>query len=352
MDRYLIGTHIEAFPYEETKISIYNKNTDKTFILGEKESSVFKLMNGTNTAEDIHSECPFYTVDEIKSLAAAFDEIGLFTTKERRINPFKIKVRLFNPNSIFSENGLITTCMHYLICLGAPSAFLIGTLLIWLNGADIFEFIQSSADVLASASFKDIILIVLLSLLCLALHETAHMITARHYGVNVPEIGVMLYFLIPCAYTNISGINLLREKSKRIIVLLSGTFMNIGIIGICFLISTLSNYANIIVYCSALIIINFGTVFMNTIVLLKFDGYYILETLLDEPGLREKARAYSLCIIKIILSLNKENKRLLKAALKIKPDIIEHTVYLIYTVISVAYVPFIMLSTVIPFFSK
>ena len=32
----------------------------------------------------------------------------------------------------------------------------------------------------------------------------------------------MLYFLVPCAYTSISGINLLENKRKRIVVLLAG----------------------------------------------------------------------------------------------------------------------------------
>ena len=68
MEKYLIGSHIEAYPYEEDKLNIFNKNTGKTFVLGDKESQVFRLMNGANTVEDIHNRCPFYTAEEIMRL--------------------------------------------------------------------------------------------------------------------------------------------------------------------------------------------------------------------------------------------------------------------------------------------
>ena len=36
MKMHQIGSHIEAYPHEETKLSIYNKSTGKTFVLGER----------------------------------------------------------------------------------------------------------------------------------------------------------------------------------------------------------------------------------------------------------------------------------------------------------------------------
>lgn len=60
----------------------------------------------------------------------------------------------------------------------------------------------------------DVIVIYIGFIACLMIHELSHTIAARHYGVNVPEIGIMLYFFIPCAYTNISGINLLKSKKE------------------------------------------------------------------------------------------------------------------------------------------
>lgn len=349
MERYFIGTHIEAFPYEDTKLSIYNRNTGKTFVLGERESQVFKLMNGINTAKDIHIQCPFYTIEEIEKLAAAFSEIGLFEKQKRRFNPFKIKFRLFNPNKLFTENDIITKIFHYIICVGAPALFLIAFFAMRLINQNPVGYMSAALAAFSSITLLDVVIITLLSFACLALHEVGHMITARRYGVNVPEIGVMLYFLIPCAYTNITGINLLKNKGKRLVVLLSGTLVNIGLIGICYLIMAFSKSPYVGMYCLALIIVNLGTIFMNTMVLIKFDGYYVMETILDEPKLRENAISHIINLVRISFGRNVEAKKAFKETMKNDSTILMHVTYCVYAMLSVAYVPFIMLNTVIPF---
>lgn len=349
MEKYLIGSHIEAYPYEENKLNIFNKSTGKTFVLGEKESQVFKLMNGANTVEDIHDQCPFYSVEDIMKLADAFSEIGLFEKKKSRFNPLKIKLRLFNPNRLFAKNATVTKVSHYMICIGAPVLFLIAFFAMRLLNPDPVLYMGTSLAAFSSIRLVDIVVIAILSLVCLALHEVGHMITARRYGVNVPEIGVMLYFLIPCAYTNITGINLLKSKGKRLVILLSGTLVNIGLIGVCYLIMALSSSAVVGMYCLALIIVNLGTIFMNTMVLIKFDGYYVMETILDEPKLRENAIGHIVNLFKVSVSRNVDAKRAFRETVKNDSAMLMHITYCVYAVLSVSYVPFIMLNTVIPF---
>ena len=42
----MIESHIEIFPYEKNKTNIFNKDTGKTYLIGEKESGVLKLLDG------------------------------------------------------------------------------------------------------------------------------------------------------------------------------------------------------------------------------------------------------------------------------------------------------------------
>lgn len=350
MDKYFIGSHIEAYPYEENKLNIFNKSTGKTFVLGEKESQVFQLMNGANTIEDIHEQCPFYSAEDIMKLAHAFSEIGLFEKKKNRFNPLKIKLRLFNPNRLFAENALVTKVLHHMICIGAPVLFLIAFFAMRLLNPDPVIYMGAPLAAFSSIKVVDIAMISVLSLMCLALHEVGHMITARRYGVNVPEIGVMLYFFIPCAYTNITGINLLKNKGKRLVVLLSGTLVNIGLIGVCYLIMALSYSSVVGMYCLALIIVNLGTIFMNTMVLIKFDGYYVMETIMDESKLRENAIGYIINLFKLAISRNADAKKAFRETVKDDSAMLMHITYCVYAFLSVSYVHFIMLNTVIPFF--
>ena len=349
MEKYLIASHIEAYPFEETKLNIYNRDTGKTFVLGEKESQVFKLMNGANTVEDIQAECEFYTVEEINNLAQAFKEIGLFDKSKKKFNPLKIKLRLFNPNKFFKADGFFTKAVHYAICIGSPLLALISLLVMRFVNQNPVEHITKSLEALSAISVTEVVVLAIGALICLAMHEFAHMITARRYGVNVPEIGVMLYFLVPCAYTDISGINLLKNKGQRMVVLLSGSLVNLGLMGLFYTALALTDSALIGAYCISLILVNFGMIFMNTMVLIKFDGYYILETLLDEPKLRENAMGHTLGFVKIMFSKNKEAKKSLSVIKNDSGAFLQHTAYCVYAVLSMLYVPFIMLNTVVPF---
>ena len=349
MKMYQIGSHIEAYPHEDTKLSIYNKSTGKTFVLGEKESGVFKCLNGANSVDDVHAACPYYTREEIEQLISAFAEIGLFESGKRKFNPLKIKMRLFNPNKFMKEEGLITKLLHCFILFGWAIALIAGVLMFRWSVADPAIYVANVLLEFSKIGVWDIVLLVLISLVCLSLHEFAHMITARRYGVNVPEIGVMLYFLIPCAYTNITGINLLKSKGKRLMVLLSGSLVNLGIIGTCFVLMAMVPSPVIGMYGAIIILVNLGTIFMNTLVLLKFDGYYVLETILDEPGLREKAITHLLGYFRLLTGKNKEEKMAFTLKLKDDNTLLWHLTYCFYALLSLAYIPFVLFNTIIPF---
>lgn len=349
MKTYQVGSHIEAYPHEDTKISIYNTNTGKTFVLGEKESSVFKFLNGANTLDDIHQACPFYSKEDIEKLISAFEQIGMFEIIKKKFNPFKIKLRLFNPNRLMKEESLITKLLHYMILAGGPLLLLVGILFFRGNVDNPEMFLSGVMAEFAHLRVVNIIVFVAIALVSLALHEFAHMITARKYGVNVPEIGVMLYFLIPCAYTNITGINLLKSKGKRLTVLLSGSVTNLGVIGICLAAAALIKSPVLGMYASVAILFNLGAIIMNTMVLLKFDGYYILETILDEPKFREKAISHMLGYIKMTFSKNKEAKQAFNNSIDNNGAFLIHITYCFYAVLSLSYVPFVLLNTVVPF---
>jgi len=349
MEMYQIGSHIEAYPHEESKLSIYNRSTGKTFVLGEKEAGVFKCLNGANSIEDIQLKCPYYSFDEIEKLINAFAGIGLFESAKKRFNPLKIKMRLFNPNRMLKDDSLVTKILHYLILFAWPIVLVAGLVFFRMSMNNPMLYVSEVLYEFSKINVWDIVLLVVLALISLSLHEFAHMITARRYGVNVPEIGIMLYFLIPCAYTNITGINLLKSKGKRLWVLLSGSFVNLGIIGICFTLMALIQSPAMGMYGTIIILVNLGTIFMNTMLLLKFDGYYILETILDEPGLREKSISHLLGFCKVVFAKKTKEKDNLLSTLKDEGALLLHLTYCVYAILSLVYIPFVLVNTVVPF---
>ena len=348
----MTGSHVEAYPLEEDKLQIFNRNTGKTYTLGKKESNVYQLLNGANTVDDISRQCSFYTRQEIDALIKAFSDLGFFEKAKMKFNPFKIKLRLFNPNKLMSTNSSFTKLFHYTILFACPLILITGIIMNRILINDLMSFYGQAMTGIRELGIAGWILIAFLSLLSLALHECAHMITARKYGVNVPEMGVMLYFLVPCAYTNITGINLLKSKTKRLIVLASGSLVNFAIIGICSIVMGTTASKELVSYAAALALANIGTIFLNLMVLLKFDGYYALEVILDEPKLRENAISAVVSSVRTLFAGKKEEKAAFRQMIGEPENTLRYVMYSIYFIFSTGYIPVIMLNTIVPFLTR
>lgn len=345
----MIESHIEIFPYEKNKINIFNKDTGKTYLIGEKESGVLKLLDGNHSIYDIEEKCPYYTKEEIEKLIEEFAKIGLFKKINSNKNILKIKKRIVNPNSFINSKSICTKILYKLIMCGCPIMFLIGVLgNIWFmrTSTDSMGIVTEIMNEYLHFRVIDILLLYIYFGVCLFFHEFAHAVTARYYGVNVPEIGVMLYYFLPCAYTNISGINLLENKNQRLVILVSGNLVNVGLIGFMYIIMPFVSL-HTAAYLLGLIILNFGTIFMNGMIFLKFDGYYIMEVLVDEIQLKEKSIIYFRQLIAMLINGEKSSYRRFKEEMKInQSQYLMNGVYLIYLLLSVIYVPFAIINAV------
>lgn len=343
----MIESHIEIFTYEKNKTNIFNKDTGKTYLIGEKESGVLKLLDGNHSIFDIAERCPYYTQEEIERLIGEFAQIGLFKKTNSNKNILKLKKRIINPNSFINPKSFGTKTLYKLIMFGCPIMFLVGVLgNVWFMRKSMvsMEIVSEIINEYLHFGMIDILLLYIFFGGCLFLHEFAHAITARYYSVNVPEIGVMLYYFLPCAYTNISGINLLKNKNQRLVVLISGNLVNVGLIGLMYMAIPFVS-SHIAAYLLALILLNIGTVFMNGMIFLKFDGYYIMEVLVDEIQLKEKSITYFRQLITMVANRDKSfYHRFQEEMRNSQSQYLTNWVYLIYLLLSAAYIPFAIIN--------
>ena len=230
---------------------------------------------------------------------------------------------------------------------GCPIMFLVGVLgNVWFMRKSMvsMEIVSEIINEYLHFRMIDILLLYIFFGGCLFLHEFAHAVTARYYSVNVPEIGVMLYYFLPCAYTNISGINLLKNKNQRLVVLISGNLVNVGLIGLMYMAIPFVS-SHIAAYLLALILLNIGTVFMNGMIFLKFDGYYIMEVLVDEIQLKEKSITYFRQLITMVVNRDKSfYHRFQEEMRNSQSQYLTNWVYLIYLLLSAAYIPFAIIN--------
>jgi len=127
------------------------------------------------------------------------------------------------------------------------------------------------------------------------LHEVAHGLACKHYGGSVREMGLMfLYYVQPVPYCDTSSSYLFPLKRQKIVVQLAGTLGSVvASAWLALLLWLLPPF--VAVYPALLVGFGLNTgyaVLLNSLPLIKLDGYYALADALELPNLRERAFDY------------------------------------------------------------
>jgi putative peptide zinc metalloprotease protein len=133
-----------------------------------------------------------------------------------------------------------------------------------------------------------------ISLACVKIiHEFGHGLTAKHYGGEVHEMGMLFLVLTPALYCDVTDSWLLPSKWKRIWISAAGIYVE------CFL-ASLATF--VWWYCepgllkslmmATMFICSVNTIMFNANPLLRYDGYYVMADYLEIPNLRIKSTQF------------------------------------------------------------
>lgn len=192
---------------------------------------------------------------------------------------------LFDPDRLFSglaprlwflwTRGFVVV---WAVCVMAAAAVL------WANQDSLVSSFRQGLR------WETLILVWLTLLLVTACHEFAHGLTCKHHGGEVHEIGVLLLFLMPCLYCNVSDAWLFKEKSKRLWVTFAGGYFELFLWALAVFVWRLTLPGGLLSHlaCVVLSVCAVRTLF-NFNPLIKLDGYYLLSDCLEMPNLQQRA---------------------------------------------------------------
>lgn len=125
------------------------------------------------------------------------------------------------------------------------------------------------------------------------IHEFGHGLTAKHYGSEVHEMGLLFLVLTPALYCDVTDSWLLPNKWKRIWIAAAGIYVE------CFL-ASIATFAwwysepglfqSLML--STMFICSVNTIMFNANPLLRYDGYYVMADWLEIPNLRLKSTQF------------------------------------------------------------
>ena len=125
------------------------------------------------------------------------------------------------------------------------------------------------------------------------IHEFGHGLTAKHFGGEVHEMGMLFLVLTPALYCDVTDSWLLPSKWKRIWISAAGIYVE------CFLASlatfvwwnTEQGLLNSLSL-ATMFICSVNTILFNANPLLRYDGYYVMSDYLEIPNLRVKSTQF------------------------------------------------------------
>jgi len=130
-------------------------------------------------------------------------------------------------------------------------------------------------------------------LLTMVAHEFAHALTCRQFGGQVREMGVMLIYLQPAFYCNVSDAWLIAEKARRIWVALAGPWLDMVLWALATLVWRISDADGWLHFTALVVMLSTAArTLINLNPLIKLDGYYLLSDAVELPNLRARAFGY------------------------------------------------------------
>lgn len=254
-------------------------------------------------------------------------------TLQKISNPLAIKLPLLDPDAQLDciapkLKFLYQRSVAYLIFALIATALYLSILNSHRIEAALGDHILQPSNLVAMA-----ILYVLLK----ALHEFAHALTVKVWGGEVHEVGISLLVLAPIPYVDATAAWQFKDKSKRVIVSAMGIIAELVVASVAIFIWLAAEPGLLKSTCLNLAVIaSISTVAFNANPLLKFDGYYVLQDLIEIPNLYAKSKQYFLYLLQ---------RYLLGAQLEHSPsqDSNERMWLLLYAVAAFFYRLFLML---------
>ena len=125
------------------------------------------------------------------------------------------------------------------------------------------------------------------------IHEFGHGLTAKHFGGEVHEMGMLFLVLTPALYCDVTDSWLLPNKWNRIWISAAGIYVECFLASIatfvwCYSEPGLLNSLSM----ATMFICSINTVLFNANPLLRYDGYYVMADWLEIPNLRIKSTQF------------------------------------------------------------
>jgi putative peptide zinc metalloprotease protein len=165
----------------------------------------------------------------------------------------------------------------------------------------------------------------------LALHETAHGLTCKHYGGQVREIGLMWRFPLVAPYCKADDVVLFPNRWHRVYTALAGVYTGLMVLIPFAVLYVLTPSGEIWHgFAATVLVMGSSSAVVNLVPFLQLDGYFILNHSLNMVNLRVESYRYCARLVRALRRRDSD-----EPAVAYPPSV--RTAYLFYGIASVLF---------------
>jgi putative peptide zinc metalloprotease protein len=274
--------------------------------------TVQEILDLVNEARD---DTPMITPDEVMQLLAQLHgaevlRVGLPVSAQgllfryqqsqrsqrRRVlmNPLALRIPFFDPDRLLSRltplARMAFSPLGFWLWVGIVG---LGLTLGLANLSELGAAVQSK-----ELTPQQVALFWVLYPIVKALHELGHGLAVKAWGGEVHETGITLLVFMPVPYVDASAAWAFRDKRRRALVGAAGILVELFLAALGILV-WLAVEPGLVreAALNVALIGGISTILFNGNPLLRFDGYYVLEDLIEVPNLASRSARYYLYLM-------------------------------------------------------
>ncbi|NVK42526.1 MAG: biotin/lipoyl-binding protein [Oceanospirillaceae bacterium] len=255
------------------------------------KSDVTKLLAMLHSSDVLHGSVPADILE--------LTDRGLRLSRRNRVmrflNPLALRIPLLDPDDFLTAT---MPWLRFLFTRWAALAYLlvVGYALV-LAGAHWKELTGNITDRVMVA--ENLLIMLCVFPLVKAIHELGHGFAVKHWGGEVHEIGIMFLVFIPVPYVDASASAAFPNKWQRAFVGAAGILVELMLAALA-LVVWLTVEEGLLRACAynVMLIGGISTLFFNGNPLLRYDGYYVLQDILEIPNLGSRCNRFIAYLVK------------------------------------------------------
>lgn len=249
-------------------------------------------------ADTLEGSGIWYKTPQEKNLALSqklMDERGRRARRTSKFNLAHMRFPAWDPDAYF--NWLDGTAGRFLYSRWCVAAMVLLFLFETTVFISYWSTIGPDAKLYYNFTQKSLFDLAEFWLLFLALgfiHESAHGLTCKHFGGQVHSLGLMLIYLMPAFYVDVTEVWVYASKSQRLATIIAGIWSEMVVCGlgmILWLNTVPGEWLHDFAY-QLILITGIAVILINLNPLIKLDGYYFLTEAIELPDLKEDSTGF------------------------------------------------------------